>query len=355
MREDIYRCVLEQLERSGRTILLTAYSGQACRKKLLTEESAETSAEQQILKQVQESGMPVFAEQTDGLLFAEPFAAESRLLLLGGGHVALALAEFAAKTGFCVTVVDDRKQFANRGRFPWVQDVWCETFADGIRRFGVRQTDYVVTLTRGHQHDADCLRTLWAQPEKPCYLGMIGSRRRTTALKAMLAEEDRIDRDWLESIYTPVGLAIGAQTPEEIAVSILAELIQTKRQTLSAQMVNTDVELPVLEALAQAPELYAGQRRAVVTILSTKGSSPRKAGAKMILYEHGGQEGTIGGGCAEAELTGRGRRLLRSGRAYELCTVDMTEEAAASEGMVCGGTMQVLIENIDRKGETEDD
>lgn len=355
MREDIYRCVLEQLNRSGRTTLLTAYSGQVCRQKLLTEQSAETRAEQELLRRVQESGKPAFEETEDGLLFAEPFAAESRLLLLGGGHVALALAEFAAKTGFCVTVVDDRKQFANRGRFPWVQDVWCETFADGIRRFGVRQTDYVVTLTRGHQHDADCLRTLWAQPEKPCYLGMIGSRRRTTALKAMLAEEDGIDRDWLESIYTPVGLAIGAQTPEEIAVSILAELIQTKRQTLAAQMAQTDVELPVLEALAQVPEQYAGQRRAVVTILETKGSSPRKAGAKMILYEYSGQDGTVGGGCAEAELTGRARRLIKSDRAYELCTVDMTEEAAASEGMVCGGTMRVLLENIDRKGEAEHD
>ena len=157
----------------------------------------------------------------------EPVMPKERLLVLGGGHIALPVCEFAAKCGFEVHIVDDRPEFANRSRFPDAAEVVCDSFENGIRRFGVTPFDYVVVITRGHRHDADCLRVL-LPGEEPAYLGMIGSRRRTKGLLEMLKEEG-FDTDRLGKICTPIGLDIGAITPAEIAVSILSEVIAWKR------------------------------------------------------------------------------------------------------------------------------
>ncbi|MDO5408122.1 MAG: XdhC family protein [Eubacteriales bacterium] len=277
-------------------------------------------------------------------IFVEPFTRESRMILLGGGHVSLALEEFAAKTGFAVTVVDDRPGFANRLRFPLAKDVRCQDFGQAIQELDIQPGDYIVLLTRGHRHDGDCLRALSEQNET-IYLGMIGSRRRVRELKDQLAEEG-IRRDWLESIHTPVGLDIGAVTPEEIAIAILAEVIMVKRKPAesgSVRVLQSDIDMAVIAELAQVPEKMRDLKRAVVTIMETKGSTPRKSGAKMIVYENGMVAGTIGGGCAEAGLMQHARQVIRDG-GYKICHVDMTGTVAEDEGMVCGGIMQVLIE-----------
>ena len=122
------------------------------------------------------------------LTVCEPVMPKERLLVLGGGHIALPVCEFAAKCGFEVHIVDDRPEFANRSRFPDAAEIVCDSFENGIRRFGVTPFDYVVVITRGHRHDADCLRVL-LRGEDPAYLGMIGSRRRTRGLLEMLKEE----------------------------------------------------------------------------------------------------------------------------------------------------------------------
>ena len=145
------------------------------------------------------------------LTVCEPVMPKERLLVLGGGHIALPVCEFAAKCGFEVHIVDDRPEFANRSRFPDAAEVVCDSFENGIRRFGVTPFDYVVVITRGHRHDADCLRVL-LPGEEPAYLGMIGSRRRTKGLLEMLKEEG-FDTDRLGKICTPIGLDIGAITP----------------------------------------------------------------------------------------------------------------------------------------------
>ena len=166
----------------------------------------------------------VTAEYSGDLLTVrEPVMPRERLIVLGGGHIALPVCEFGAKCGFEVHVVDDRPDFANRRRFPDAAEVICDSFENGIRRLGISAFDYVVVITRGHRHDADCLRAL-LPGEDPAYLGMIGSRRRTKGLLEMLKEEG-FDPDRLAKICTPIGLDIGAITPAEIAVSILSEVI----------------------------------------------------------------------------------------------------------------------------------
>ena len=275
---------------------------------------------------------------------AEPFCKENRMLIFGGGHVSLALAEFADRTGFDVTVTDDRPSFANQLRFPMAKEVLCMDFDTAIEKLGVNASDFVVILTRGHRHDGVCLRALSKQPQT-AYLGMIGSRKRVRELKDTL-EEEGINRAWLDWIHTPVGLDIGAVTPEEIAVAILAETIQVKRKPEKEggrKVSQSDIDMEVIHDLAEPDEKFADQKKAVITILSSKGSTPRKAGAKMIVYETGMIQGTIGGGCAEANLMQHVREVIRDG-IYQIRHVDMTGKVAEEEGMVCGGVMQVLVE-----------
>ena len=275
------------------------------------------------------------------LTVCEPVMPKERLLVLGGGHIALPVCEFAAKCGFEVHIVDDRPEFANRSRFPDAAEVVCDSFENGIRRFGVTPFDYVVVITRGHRHDADCLRVL-LRGEEPAYLGMIGSRRRTRGLLEMLKEEG-FDTDRLGKICTPIGLDIGAITPAEIAVSILSEVIAWKRMPEHGApgrcCADSDLELSTLQYLAENHD-----PKAIVTVIETKGSTPRGAGAKMAVSPLGKVTGSIGGGCSEAAVIHDAVRIIGTGR-YKIVEIDLTGEVAESDGMVCGGTMKVLVED----------
>ncbi|MDT3697791.1 MAG: XdhC family protein [Thermincola sp.] len=159
-------------------------------------------------------------------LLLEPAPAPVELLILGGGHIAKPLAAMAAILGYRVTVVDDRPAFANSARFPGASRVICQDFGRALQDLEIGPTAFIVIVTRGHRHDKVCLKAVVSQPT--AYLGMIGSRRRVKALLAELLEEG-IPAGQVERIHSPIGLNIGAETPEEIAVSILAELINVHR------------------------------------------------------------------------------------------------------------------------------
>ena len=162
---------------------------------------------------------PEAVKTGDDFEISEPMLPKERLIVLGGGHIALPVCEFASKCGFEVYVVDDRPAFANAPRFPWAAGVICDSFENGIEQLKITPYDFVVVITRGHRHDADCLRAI-LPGKQPAYLGMIGSRRRVRGLLDMLVEEG-FSKENIERICTPIGLKIGAVTPEEIAVSIL--------------------------------------------------------------------------------------------------------------------------------------
>lgn len=341
MSNNIYSQLINRLQSGGSAVLLTQFSGthgdsgQGLQKRL-----AEPSDEGVSLEALN-SGLPVFRTQGDVSFAAEPFYPKERLLILGGGHIALPLAFFCSETGFSVTVVDDRPDFANTGRFPSAEAVVCESFKKAIEKFKITAADYVVIITRGHRHDQTCLETLLNGTE-PRYTGMIGSRRRVAAVKEALISQG-FDRERIERVHTPIGLAIGAVTPEEIAVSILAEIIACKRlkQENDIRLRGcSDVDFDVIRALASV-----GEPASVVTIVLAKGSVPRGAGAKMLVFPDGRIVGSIGGGCSEAAVIGNARAIIGTGH-YRLQTVDMTGDAAEDEGMVCGGIIKVLIEDL---------
>ena len=279
--------------------------------------------------------------EKDSITVTEPMLPQERLLVLGGGHIALHVAEFAAKCGFSVIVADDRPDFANRERFPLADRVICDSFENAIRSVKLTPYDYVVIITRGHRHDADCLRVL-LPGVRTAYIGLIGSRRRVRGLMEMLAEEG-YSAGRMQEICTPIGLNIGAVTPQEIAVSILAELIAYKRlpehSSPTRCCCDSDMELSTLHYLAENHD-----PKAIVTVIETKGSTPREAGAKMAVSPLGQVTGSIGGGCSEGAVIRDAVRIIGTGR-YQIVDIDLTGDVAESDGMVCGGTMKVLIED----------
>jgi xanthine dehydrogenase accessory factor len=148
------------------------------------------------------------------------------LLIVGGGHIGKALATIGDLCGFSVVVVDDRPEYANVERFPEADRVICADFAEALREFPIDPNTYIVTVTRGHRHDEVSLRQVAESPA--AYVGMIGSRRRVGAVFQHLMD-DGLDPEAVRRVHTPIGLDIGAETPEEIAVAIMAEVIQARR------------------------------------------------------------------------------------------------------------------------------
>ncbi len=152
---------------------------------------------------------------------------QPELIICGCGHVGQALAQCAAILGFRVTVIDDRADFAALEKFPDSRiNIICDDFVAALQSLKLTAAMHIVIVTRGHRHDEICLREVIEKPVK--YLGMIGSRRRTTTIRAHLKREGVSD-DSMKRLHAPIGLDIGAQTPEEIAVAIMAEIIMTRR------------------------------------------------------------------------------------------------------------------------------
>ena len=179
------------------------------------------------------AGQPPGAEQVDAdgtrfTLYAEACFPPEELLVVGAGHIAVPLAELGVRLGFRVTVLDDREEFATEARFPGAARVLRVDFADPFRELAIGPRTYIVLVTRAHRYDFDCLKQLIELEAEPRYIGMIGSRRRVRAAFHALLEAG-IPRERLARVRAPLGIDIGAETPEEIAVSIAAELIAVRR------------------------------------------------------------------------------------------------------------------------------
>jgi xanthine dehydrogenase accessory factor len=149
------------------------------------------------------------------------------MVICGGGHVGQAVARAARFLGFNVTVIDDRVDFASREKFPDPAiRLIAGDFSETLRSLKITPAVHLVIVTRGHRHDEICLREVIDKPAR--YLGMIGSRRRTTTIRERLRREG-VAPELLHRVHAPIGLDIGAQTPEEIALAILAEIVLVRR------------------------------------------------------------------------------------------------------------------------------
>jgi xanthine dehydrogenase accessory factor len=174
-------------------------------------------------KEAEETGMICGGDLE---VFIEPILTAPTMYIFGGGHISLPLAQIGKLLGFKIAIIDDRAEFASTKRFPEAEMVLAGDFSKAFSKLKIDKTSYIVIVTRGHQNDELVLE--WAVGTPAQYIGMIGSQTKVkTVFSHLLAKG--VSKGRLDSVYSPIGLEIGAQTPEEIAVSILAEIIKVRR------------------------------------------------------------------------------------------------------------------------------
>ncbi len=189
-------------------------------------------------------------ERPDGVwaVYIESQHPIPELHIVGAGHIARPLCRLGASLGFRVTISDDRPEYASEEWFPEAERVRVVDYDHAFDGVAIGPESYIVLVTRGHKYDYDCILQLLKMEVRPAYLGMIGSRRRVRATFEALVR-DGIDPSRLEEIHAPIGLDIGAETPEEIALAIAAEIVATRRGGGGAKLSD---EERVLDRVARA-------------------------------------------------------------------------------------------------------
>jgi xanthine dehydrogenase accessory factor len=182
----------------------------------------------------------------EGDLILEPVPGRPSLILFGGGHVSKSVSRAAVMAGFRVTVVDDRKEFANPERFPEAAGTLCVEFNEAFRHVTVTPSTYIIIVTRGHRSDEELLEQAVRTPAK--YIGMIGSMRKVLRSYGNLLERG-ISLEALSKVHAPVGIDIGAVTAEEIGISIVAQLIHVRRGAARQLLSKADAMKPLLSEI----------------------------------------------------------------------------------------------------------
>lgn len=245
------------------------------------------------------------------------------LVLFGGGHIAQALTPMAKACGIRATVVDDRAEVLTYDHFPQGTELIHSPFTElPEQRLERIAKPYYCIFTHGHSADAECLS--WAGTRKSAYIGMIGSRRKIEACKEV-AHARGVAEEVLSTIHSPIGLAINAVSPAEIAVAIMAEIISIYRKDKSTIFVDSSLI-----------ERIAASRGTVCRIVKASGSSPGKEGALM-LVEGDEVHGTVGGGEVERLAIEEAKRTVHP----HLVDYDLSKGGGA--GMVCGGAVTIAF------------
>ena len=290
--------------------------------------------------QIIKEAVPGIFEFNGRRYFADSLGSEKHIVICGGGHVSMPVISLGVMMDFKVTVIEDRPQFAENARRQGATNVICDDFMKALSRIEGNEDTYFVIVTRGHRYDKECLEAIL--PKKNAYIGMIGSRRRVGIVKENLREAG-FSQDKLDAVYTPIGLKIGAETPEEIGIAIMGEIIQVK----NSRKRSGGFPQPIRRAIQGLTEAEEGC--VLATVIARKGSAPREVGTKMLVKKDGSIVGTIGGGCVEGDVITRGRRMLMlADKEPKIITVDLTGSGLAEEdGMVCGGILDVLLEWVE--------
>ena len=284
---------------------------------------------------LRESGI---MNSSSGQIFCEILGGEKRIIICGGGHVSIPIISIGKMLGFHIIVLEDRPMFADNARAAGAHEVLCESFDSGLDKIIGDKDTYFVIVTRGHRYDQTCLTKIIEKEH--AYIGMIGSKLRIKTVKELLKEEG-ISMQKLDEVYAPIGLNIKAETPEEIAVAIIGEIIQVKNQIKRSN----GYEKVLLSQIALNSESVMPS--VLATIISRKGSAPREVGTKMLICQDGKTVGTIGGGCVEAELFQKAIHMTKEQEtSSKVFSIDMTGRDVEDEGMVCGGIIEVILERV---------
>jgi len=223
---ELYRKIGRLLQKGGKGVVVTGFEGDNIRKTLIEEGSGitgdllEDKDVQRFYGLIQGSRPEII----DGFV-VEPLKIFSLLYIFGAGHVSQFISKIAKIVDFYVVVIDDREEFASRERFPEADEIIVEDFHTVFEKLKFTGQEFVTIVTRGHKYDADVLLETLKRPLK--YTGMIGSRRKVKIVLDFMRESG-FSEELIEKVHAPIGIAIGAETPQEIAVSIVAELIKIR-------------------------------------------------------------------------------------------------------------------------------
>ena len=273
-------------------------------------------------------------------VYSEVIGHEKKLVICGAGHVSMPIIQIGQIIGFSVTVIEDREIFADNARRQGADNVICDSFANGLTQISSDDDTYFVIVTRAHRWDRECLRSISGKPH--AYVGMMGSKRRVSMVLNELRKEG-IPEEFLGSVSTPIGLKIGAETPEEIAVSVMAQIIEIKNRDKRAFAYPREM----MDAILGLHHSETGAlRKVMATIIKRKGSAPRDVGTKMLILEDGTCVGTIGGGYAEAVIAEEGRKMFREEPQPKVLEVSLHADLAEEEGMICGGELEVFMDPL---------
>lgn len=261
--------------------------------------------------------------------FVEKLSAKAEIVIFGGGYVGQSVAKLASFVDMPVTVIDSRKEFANSTFFPTAKNIYAMEFSKALEEVEFSSSSCFVICTRGHESDTTCLKGVL---RKKCnYIGMIGSKGKVKKLFEELKAEGYTEKE-INKVHSPIGLDIGGDTPNEIAVGIIAQIMGEVNKDKTV----THIENSVLKALSVAQE-----GEVCCTIYDSRGSAPRKNGTRMLVKKDGTHIGTVGGGIVEAKVIERAKELINSNASYH------TEEFTLCDiGMVCGGHIWVFFEKL---------
>ena len=317
--------------RSGHSpILFTSLSGSSMGVTALLDGDRSYGDESIIRPIPSDTKLPVILDD----VLVERITTPPHLVLCGAGHVSVYTAKIAKMVGFKVTVIDERGDFANSERFPEADAIVSLPYREALEAINDPNTYYVI-VTRGHKDDNLCLETILNKPY--AYCGMIGSKS-----KVQIVFNDLIARGYpkekLNTVHSPIGLSIGANTPEEIAVCIVGEMIQVKNGSDRG----CEWDAALCGAIESLHKPYA-----MVTLIDKRGSAPRSTGARMIVKKDGTIISSIGGGFGEYEASVRAKEMLEHGPSVMRYTCRMNNTDAAESGMVCGGTIDILIQIVE--------
>ena len=263
-------------------------------------------------------------------IFAEHIGSRRKMETCGGGHVASSLLKIASMTGFETYVLEDRQAFAEKASENRADHVLTGPFAESLGKIPDDPGIFYVVMTRGHRYDMECLSVILKR--KPVYTGMMCSRSRGEDAKKLLLTQG-LDRETVDSLHTPIGLEIGAETPEEIAISVMAEIIKTAR----AEGVG-GIPKEILRALTEEGE------HVLALIVSREGSAPRSVGTRMVVRPDGSFTGTIGGGLLEAVVLRRAKEMAAIGGEPALIRFDLSgNENLGEDWSACGGVVEVFF------------
>ncbi len=248
------------------------------------------------------------------------------LVFFGAGHVAYALYKEAKILGLDIVVFDDRDELLSKFKDARTTH---NGFGDILKAKLEFDNPYYIIFTHGHVYDEMVLERVLT--ERSDYIGMIGSKKKIELTYQNLSRKGFSEKDFMR-IHAPIGLSINAETPEEIAISILAEIIKTYRKEKKTIF----LEKKIIEELKTLKE-----RAILLTIIEKTGSGPRNKGAMMIVREDG-EDFTIGGGNIERNAILDAREMLASGKG-NACIKEYEMEAGSSLGMACGGSAHILF------------